>query len=373
MAIDDLTIIVGGQQISGWTRVRVTRGIERVPSDFQIELTEYYPGDDTTITVLPGSACQVFLGTDLVLTGYVDDYIPKIDAGSHSIEITGRSKCEDLVDCSAEYPSSQIGGTSALDIITKLSAPYGIKVSQINGPTDSLPQFNLLFGETAVEVIERICRNKGLLFYDGTDGNLILSQVGSATSASGFVQGINIKSAQARFSMGQRFSDYQVVMQSLFTLGYLGENGNLLFDSTDQFVGRNRKKIIVAEANDPGFQNIEKRAVWEAKRRFGKSYQVQLVTDNWRDSGGKLWTPNTLASISIPAIKMPNNQFVISEVTYSRDDKNGTEASLILYPATAFNVEPILLQPFPFPEVSGGNNTVPTITPNVPLPAGSGQ
>lgn len=374
MAVDDLSIVVGGQHITGWTRVRVTRGIERCPSDFQIELTEYYPGDDTTVTVLPGSACQVFLGSDLVLTGYVDDYIPKIDSGSHSIEISGRSKCEDLVDCSAEYPSSQIGGTTAIDLISKLAAPYGITVKQLTGPTTNLPQFNLLFGETAVEVIERIARGAGLLFYDDVDGNLLLSQVSAARAASGFTQGVNIKSAQSKFSMGQRYSDYQVVLQSLFVLGDLGNGGNLKYDETDPYVPRHRQKIIVAETGDNGLTVAKSRAIWEAKRRFGKSYQVQLVTDSWRDSAGKLWTPNTLVPVSIPAIKMPagTDALVISEVTFTRDDKSGTEASLVLYPATAFNIEPILLQPIPFREL-GFNQALPSQTNNFPLPAGNGQ
>ncbi|WP_410819059.1 phage baseplate assembly protein, partial [Paraburkholderia sp.] len=51
---DDLTLVAGGRQLSGWTRVRVSRGVERCPSDFQIEMTEKYPGDAFDITVQPG-------------------------------------------------------------------------------------------------------------------------------------------------------------------------------------------------------------------------------------------------------------------------------------------------------------------------------
>lgn len=41
---DTLSITVGGLILSGWQQVRLTRGIERFPSDFSISLTERYPG-----------------------------------------------------------------------------------------------------------------------------------------------------------------------------------------------------------------------------------------------------------------------------------------------------------------------------------------
>ncbi|HTH61490.1 MAG TPA: hypothetical protein VL689_15195 [Paraburkholderia sp.] len=40
---DDVTLTVGGQTIAGWTTIRVTRGMERIPADFDIGLTERYP------------------------------------------------------------------------------------------------------------------------------------------------------------------------------------------------------------------------------------------------------------------------------------------------------------------------------------------
>src|SRR4051812_44450714 len=106
--MDDLTLIANTTRISGWTSVRVTRGIERLPSDFEISMTERYPGEIGAISVHPGDQCTIQLGRDTVLTGYVDRYIPSIDGCSHSICITGRGRCADLIDCSAEWPGNQI-------------------------------------------------------------------------------------------------------------------------------------------------------------------------------------------------------------------------------------------------------------------------
>ena len=141
---DDLSLIVGERKISGWTAVRVSRSVERVPGDFDIGLTERYPGETEGLVVQPGDPCKVLLGDDLVITGYVDRYRPSVSAGMHGIRICGRGKCQDLVDCSAEWPGSQISGATALGIAKRLAKPYGITVSGKPGP--EVPKFILSYG-----------------------------------------------------------------------------------------------------------------------------------------------------------------------------------------------------------------------------------
>ena len=74
----------------------------------------------------------------------------------------------------------------------------------------AIPQFNLMIGESAFEVIERVGRYRGLLAYDQPDGSLILAQVGATQAASGFTEGENVQEATLTWSMDQRFSDYDV-------------------------------------------------------------------------------------------------------------------------------------------------------------------
>jgi prophage tail gpP-like protein len=371
---DDVTLAVGSQRIAGWTRVRITRGIERLPSEFDIEFTEYYPGANATVSVLPGAPCRVYIGADLMLTGYVDRYLPSLDADQHLIRVTGRGKCQDLVDSSAEWEGGQISGTSALDVAAKLAEPYGITVTAPDGPGLAIPQFNLMFGETAAEIIDRIARFSALLYYDGPDGNLILSQVGTTRAASGFAQGVNVERASASFTMDQRFSEYKVMMQSMAALGDFGGAGDLQASTADPQVPRHREKFIVCEAGFQGIDLAQKRAIWEAKRRFGRSFQLSLTTDGWRDAAGRIWTPNSSVPISLPALKMNNLTWVIGEVTFLRDDK-GTRAEISLMPPDAFTVEPILIQQQPLVEAGAtlslpGGATSPA-TPGLPAPASS--
>lgn len=54
----ELTLQLDSALISGWQTARVTRGIERCPSDFAISLTEKFPGSAVEVPVrsAPGMA-----------------------------------------------------------------------------------------------------------------------------------------------------------------------------------------------------------------------------------------------------------------------------------------------------------------------------
>lgn len=355
----DVTLMLGStnQTISGWTSVRITRGIERCPSDFDIGLTELYPGEVDDLVVQAGDPCTVQIGGDTVITGYVDRFIPGIEADKHTIRIVGRGMCADLVDCAAEWDNGQISGSSILGIAQKLAAPYGISVSSAVSGLPAIPQFNMMIGETAWEIIERIARFSQVLAYDLPDGSLYLSQVGTTQAASGFVQGQNVERAQIEYSMDQRFSVYKAFIQSMSVLGDLGDGGNLLATVNDPNCARHRERVIISEGGGLGNNIAIARATWEMNRRAGRSTVVSVEVDSWRDSAGTLWAPNTLAPIHLPKLKLQDQIWLISEVTFRRDER-GTGADLVIMAPQAFNPEPILLQPTP-PDVVGANSSAP--------------
>ena len=349
---DDLTLFVGGRALSGWTDIRVTRGIERLPSDFEIGMTELYPHEASVYTVQPGDECVVKIGNDTVISGYVDRFIPTISGAQHAIRITGRSKCADLVDCAAEWPGGQISGSSVLEIAQILVRPYshdfgGIQVIAPGDEGVRVPQFNLNLGSTPFEIIEQLCRYSGLLAYDDPDGNLILSQVSEAMAGSGFTEGQNVESATITYASDQCFSEYVAFIQSMDRALDLGDSGNLIATEYDPNVRRHRRRVIIAEAGDSNFDVAKKRAKWEAVRRFGRSRQLRLTTDSWRDRNGVLWMPNTLVPLSLPTLKIDQAMWTISEVSYVRNEHDGTVAQLVIMPPEAFIPQPVVFQPAP--------------------------
>lgn len=355
----ELTLLVDGRRLSGWQEVRLTRGAERIPGDFTLRLTEQFPGEQPFVA-RAGSPCQVLIGGDLVLTGYVDRYVPDVTPTSRQVSVLGRGRCQDLVDCSAYLrgEAGQVMLSTARGLIERLCKVYGIEVRALAGDGPAIPQFNIILTERAWDIIERVARYAAMLAYEGPDGNLVLARAGQDRMASGFREGINVERAIGTFSVDQRYSLYEVLLQSVELLGDIsravdgGDAWNQRASVADVTVGadrpgtgkRFRPLILVSDQVQPGLDIAEQRALWERNRRNGRGMAVTITTDSWRDASGRLWEPNARVPVHVPSVHVSDAEWVIAEVTYQRG-ADGTHAELVLMPPDAFEPEPIVLAP----------------------------
>ena len=58
---------------------------------------ERYPDQPTQMDIQPGNPVIVKIGSDIVLTGWIDRVLPSIDTHGHHITIIGRGRCCDRV------------------------------------------------------------------------------------------------------------------------------------------------------------------------------------------------------------------------------------------------------------------------------------
>lgn len=342
---DDLTLSANGRDIAGWEQISVTLRAEGFPPEFAIGLSARDPATGADLVVRPGDACVIKLGSDKVITGYVDRVGNGGSSSAHFIRVVGRGKTQDLVDCSAEWDSGQIASATVLDIATKLAAPYQISVALANGAAagQAIPQTNITYGETGADIIQRDARSAGLLAYEAPDGSLLLAAVGTKTAASGIVYGENVEEFAVELSMDQRYSEIVCTLLGQDVLSDIGDGGFFFDTEKDPNVPRHRRRYIVLEqAQDAQAFTIQK-AKWEVARRAGRSQLATATIDSWRDRDGALWSPNTLVPVSLPGL--PDKTILcIAEVTFRRDE-GGTSADLVLMPPQAFAPEPISLQP----------------------------
>lgn len=344
---EDVSLTVGGADIAGWTDVRITRRIEACPNDFDIGMTELLPDDPGGVIVQAGDPIVVSIGGEKVITGYLNRYARGYDAGDHHVDISGRGKTQDLVDSSAEQPGGQFKQTTVLQLANDLGSHYGITASAPDGAGPQIPQLNLTVGETAFEVIERVARYAGYLAYEDVDGNLVLARAGGVKAASGAAEGANVISAEVVSDDSQRFSDYVCALSSTALLDSLapgGSESDFYFTVKDPNVKRHRLLYFIAEAARGGFDICKVRANWEMARRAGRGFNARVVVDSWRDAAGVLWTPNTLAPLDLPKLKLEGVTWTIGEVTYHRG-MGGETAELLMMDPSAFVPEPILLLP----------------------------
>jgi prophage tail gpP-like protein len=361
---DELIIVVGDNAISGWEQVEVTLRLEGFPNSFSIGMTSRAPITSSAIVAKAGDPCTILLGRDLVITGYVDRDIPGGSANGHTIQLIGRGKTQDLVDCSAEWDSGQMIQGNALDIATRLALPYGIAVELGDGAAagPQVPQLLLNYTEHGADIIQRVARNAGLLAYENASGKLILGKLGTEQAASGITYGRNVQAWQVENSMDGRYSEICCCSLSVDTLADLA--GSNFFDvETDPNVPRHRRMDMVLEqvAENPQAFTIGK-ARWEIARRAGRGAVVHATVDSWRDSAGALWRPNTLIPVDVPGMR-GDRRLCLSEVTFRKSNESGTTAELMLMPPAAFTPEPISLLPINAADVLG-----PDPAPGAPGP-----
>ena len=353
---DTLYFLVNGVSYSGWNSSRVTRGVERFPSDFEIAATETFPalstalgGSPNEVICKPGDACQILLGADPVLTGFVDRLTFSITPESHTIRISGRGKCQDLADCSAVVTKATASGSSAYQVAQELIAPFtkstGITALSLSG--DGLGAYFSLYvalGETVYEILEKIARYEGLLLYEDANGNLVFSIIGKTTHYSGIGEGRNVQAASSTFTMDERFSVYIMAYTSADSIITPGTGANTIVPLYDESVPRYRPRIIISDQDQASVPFATARGNWEIARRRGRSQALTVTLDSWRDAKGVLWQPNYLIPIQMPSCKVVDQVWCISEVSYLRDGQSGTTAQLIVMPQEAFTPEPPAIQ-----------------------------
>lgn len=343
---EELTIKTGGQTLGGWTSIRVTRGVEMMPSQFECHITERFPGQSTEAIVIPGSTCTVYLGSTLVLTGFIDVYAPSYNAHTHNVIIAGRSNTEDIVDCSANIsPSTKLAGSLKAAIQTVLKQFPLVGLSFLATDVDLPTTIPITVGMSAYDIIELLCKYGQKLLWDDQNGNLVVSDVGTTRAGSALIEGQNVEEAAARIDWSQRFNKIQVLGQAAVPTGSEGHISPSATATDSQIRSERLKYILMDQMIGPNA--AQNRAQWEVNRRKGRSELVQITVTGWRDGANNLWTPNTIVNVACPTLKV-NADLVISECDWLRGE-TGTQTTMILMPAQA-------LQPMPFqiPPLVGG-------------------
>lgn len=355
---DDVTLTVNGAAVSGWQDVRITRGMERIPGDFEVALTERYPDADTVV-MTEGDPCVVAIGADRVITGYVDRVSEQVSAHEHTLSIAGRGKCADLVDCSAQITSFQFENVSTARIAQALAAPFGIAVKALSEGMLH-PQVCLNVGEAPYAVIDRLCKLAQVLCYEDADGDLVIGPLSDTQAASGFRLGglgANVESAAYVRDLSQRFSEYRVYLIGTGITTDAGQQPLAEYTVVDDLMPRYRPKAFIAQNGDAGAEVSNAHALWECNRRIGRGNVITVTASTWRDGAGALYAPNTQAPLWLAELKVPEGAlWSIGEVTYRRGgggNSEGTHCELTLMPPQAFLPEPILYLPLPADAAAG--------------------
>lgn len=377
---------VGASEYAGWKSVRIEAGIERQARSVDLEVTDHWPGQtEIPRRIQPGDACQVFIGDDLVLTGYVDATPIKYDGKSVSVGVKGRSKTADLVDC-CPIPSGQStgadGGTwrdvigadgkkpniiappsisaqhwrnQKMEVIAAaLAAPYAVRVIAEVDTGRAIAEHQVQIGETVFESIDRMMRIRHVLSTDNEKGDLVFIDVGSGGLAgTALTIGENILAGSTDLDYKGVFSEYIVKGQRAGNDNEYGadvaeEEGDDAEDGDSTTVtgqsatakdarAKRRRVLVIKQTGHADEGTCQDRAEYERAHRAAKALQTTYTLSGWRQADGTLWLPNLLVRVRDGLIGF-DAEMVIAETTWIMD-KEGLRTEIKVGPVDGYRTK----------------------------------
>ena len=351
MGFDDtVTLTSSGKAFAGWKSIRVDQGLEQCSGGFDLGVSDRWSGQDSRVAIYPGEQCVVLIGTEPLVTGWVDAVETGLDAGKHDIRVSGRDVTADLVDCSAIRKSGQWQGQRIEKIAADLAAPFkAIKVRVDAGVSTGKPlaTFALQEGETVFCAIDRAARMRGLMLTTDGKGSLVITRPGVGRIATPLVVGDNVLSLRVRVDWRDRHSSYVIKGQtsgvhwdgnSAIARAGVGKSASQMSAiATDPDVKRYRPLVMVGEAPDAG-SSLHDRVLWEASVRAARALDVQVEVAGWHHAAG-LWAPNRLVQLHAPAVGL-DAELLLHRVSFALDEQ-GRRTTLTLTRPDAFKVLPI--------------------------------
>ncbi|EEG10307.1 phage baseplate assembly protein [Pseudogulbenkiania ferrooxidans] len=334
-----VSLTVGGNAWEGWTSVDVTASLDEQCRSFQIGIARLGPGGIDQVPIQHGDRCQLRIGQDLVVTGYVFATPKAHDPQSTAFGIAGRSLTADLVDCAAINKPPQFKQRSMRAIATALAAPYGIAVVSQVGEGEVVADHTIQPGETVFESVDRLLKIGRLLSTDDAEGRLVLAAPGSAGRATDPIEvGRNVQAGDCGFDFSECFSEYRVIGQHATGNHRNGAAANeIAGTAADSRIARKRVKVITESGNLTPVMATT-RAQWERDHRIGKALTTNYEVAGWRQSDGRLWQVNQIVRVIDPILGFDRDMLIVS-CNYRLDD-HGSVVRMVVAPPEGYQPEP---------------------------------
>lgn len=362
---DDVTLLVDNVAYGGWKSVRLTVGIERLARDFVLDVTSQWPGSDIAKRIRPGQSCQIFIGADKMLTGYVQATPIRYDGAGKTVGIVGRSKTADLVDCSPLNMRPE-GGWSDVDngkngprplvkssitywngrklekVATYLAQPFQVIVKTDVDTGAVLSNFSLQQGETVFECLDRIMRINHVLASDNENGDMVFIKPGSGGCCTTALElGKNILTCDAPLDYKEVFNRYTCVGQRSVGIDEgpaTPLSGKATATDFSIYAESRMRSLVVVQSGQGGEGTCRDRVEYEKAYRAAKALETTYGVLGWRQEDGSLWLPNKMVRVRDPELGF-DADFLIPEVTYILD-KDGQRADIKVGPVNGYLHKP---------------------------------
>lgn len=331
MGPEIVTVKVGGNLFSAFTRVDVTQAIDEAALSFTVVAAAESGAEATAWLLAPGKSIEIRFNDSVACVGFIDRFQPHVEGhDGREIRVSGRSKAQDFVDCAALHDTGNFANQTLLQIAQKLDQ-FGVGITT-DQELEQLDTFQLTPGETAFRAIEKKLRSQGLTFAGQRDGSLKITKASATRHAGGLFDGINCAGLSGDLNWAHRHS--KAIVRGQQASGHGDGALQVEAESEDTAIGRFRPVLVIAD-DDIDEAEAQKRADTRLAREAGESLKASIRVQGFRDDAGTLWTPGFLVWTESAFLGI-TQVMLIEKVTFSQDRNAGSTAVLDLIDPRAF-------------------------------------
>lgn len=343
-----LSMKINGNDFQGFTSAQAARDMENAVSTFSFATTvskKNFTG--VTYPAKKGDLVEVSADGIPVMTGYVNDRKIDYDSDTHSVMIKGRSKTQDLADCTVGV-IKDFEQVFFPDICKKVSSDFDISVVDEVGNIKVFEDIaEAETGQRSFKFIESLARKRQVLLTDNGLGDLVIIRASSVLSQNSLQNlvselkfgGNNIKKGSLTDSDYQLYNEY-IAQGQLSPINVSEIPASELADEvgtfTDSDIRSLRRYEFYTEETTDSF-TLKDRAEWEASIRKARAF-VYSSTVQGHSFNNELWVPNIQHQIDDDFADV-HDQKLLKRVTYKYSIQGGSESILSFTNKDAFTLQ----------------------------------
>ena len=310
MPSEELRIVIGGTELTGWTAATIEMHIDQLADAFSVS-APFDPSDKILSTIFKPyeyQAVELYIGADIALKGRLDSIATSLTPEGRLLTIQGRSSTAQLIDCSIdgalEFYSFPLSG-----LCREICKPFGIGI-RADADTAAIDMARAEYGQAPIDFLNSIARPLNLYFGSSFDGKLIIwpgSSLNSAPVRSALVEGEPpVLSVTASFDGTGRYSLYKAATQ------FAGEP-DLVGTAQDASIKVHRPRLYSIGDSDADPSLTARKLRSEA---IARSFIASVTVSGWRRQDGQLWSERQIVTLKAPgALLKTETKYVISNVS----------------------------------------------------------
>lgn len=312
-----------------------------------------------------GHKAELSIDGEVALIGWVEEIRLEGRGEDLLCTISGRDLAGDLVDCAAAPDGpAEFSNLTLTEIVARIARPYGLTVRAEVDVGARFPRFGLDPSDSALDAIEKACRQRAILCVSDGVGGLVLTRGGQQRGPAAIRLGEGPTEFETVLSWRERFSEIIVKGQTEKAAGNRRAAARLVTSATpigsgdaapaasapvrerdgvvmtgrarDAGVTRHRPKVVLAQTQSGG-ASVQEQADWAVRVQRGRSTLPAYTLPDWRaGEGRRLWRPNELVEVKDPYAELEAEMLVVG-VTWLWDDQ-GARTKLRVAGRDAFDV-----------------------------------